>query len=109
MLVITNAAGHEIEPIAVARCVRDAQETDLGEAAIVVADAWQNRGAGKILLRALAKRALAVGIDRWQATLLAENSAALKLMEHIGSKESEHMTGTGVIEVIYRLQPTPIP
>jgi GNAT superfamily N-acetyltransferase len=52
---------------------------DQAEIAITIADRWQRRGLGRVLIRALAGNAHRHGIDTLTATVLAENRAALGL------------------------------
>jgi acetyltransferase len=52
---------------------------DEAEIAITIADRWQHRGLGRVLIRALAGDAHRHGIDTLTATVLAENRAALGL------------------------------
>ena len=48
--------------VGVARFIRDPAHPDTAEVAVVVADSWQRRGLGTVLLRRLARRANEVGI-----------------------------------------------
>jgi GNAT superfamily N-acetyltransferase len=52
---------------------------DEAEIAITIADRWQRRGLGRVLIRALAGDAYRHGIETLTATVLAENRAALGL------------------------------
>jgi len=45
------------------------------ELAVVVEDAWQRRGVGRLLMAELTERARRSGIDRFTATVLSENKA----------------------------------
>lgn len=103
VLAITDLQGHELEAVAVARCIRDSEDEELAEAAIVVADAWQRRGVGKVLMQDLAERARQVGIRRWQALFLSGNTGARRLMEAVAWQRSERSAGQGVVEAIYDL------
>lgn len=109
VLTLTDEAGNELQSVAVARCIRDDRDPSLAEFAIVVTDKWQQRGAGKILLKALAKRAWEVGIRRWRATFLFDNTGIRKLMELIGTKQLERLESPGIVEVIYNLFPPSTP
>jgi GNAT superfamily N-acetyltransferase len=79
-LVAFDVAGGEV--IGVARWVRTAPEE--AEPAIVVADAWQRKGLGRRLLALLRERARDEGITRFVAPVLAENGAAIALLEALG-------------------------
>jgi GNAT superfamily N-acetyltransferase len=52
---------------------------DEAEIAITIADRWQRRGLGRVLIRALAGDAYRHGIGTLTATVLADNRAALGL------------------------------
>jgi GNAT superfamily N-acetyltransferase len=105
VLAVTDPAGQELQPVAVARCVRDLADTALAEVAIVVGDDWQHRGVGRILIQALARSAWEVGIRRWNAVLFSDNTAMRKLLELVARKQSEQPEGDGVVGVIYSLFP----
>jgi GNAT superfamily N-acetyltransferase len=68
------------EGLGIARYVRDALEPRAAEAAVVVVDAWQRLGLGKLLLRHLAAAALARGIDRLRGIVLQDNDPMLGLL-----------------------------
>jgi GNAT superfamily N-acetyltransferase len=53
------------------------------EVAIVVADDWQRRGLGTLLLRRLGHIARTRGIAAFHATLLAENRGAKLFLQHL--------------------------
>jgi RimJ/RimL family protein N-acetyltransferase len=66
--------------LGVARFVRQQDDPELGELAIVVCDELQRQGLGSELLRKLGRRAHAVGVHRIRGTMLAENRAAHRLV-----------------------------
>jgi len=66
-----------------ARYVRDADGRG-AEFAIVVADAWQRRGAGTLLLNALLAHARAAGIERLHGITLATNEVMHGLARKLG-------------------------
>jgi GNAT superfamily N-acetyltransferase len=70
--------------IAVARYVRDPEREASAEIAVLVLDAWQGRGVGKLLLRRLADRARAEGIRRFTGIMMAENRPMRHLFEDLG-------------------------
>ena len=92
------------EGVGVARYAREADEPRAAEAAVVVIDAYQGLGLGKILLRRLAAAALARGIDRLRGIVLRDNDPMLGLL-------SRHAPGLALIrsnehlEVEVRLDP----
>ena len=85
------------QAIAVARFVRTGP--DVAEPAIVVADGWQGRGVGTALLEALVDRALAEGVHRFDAPVLASNAAAIRTLERLG-RTVAHREGPEVRLVI---------
>jgi GNAT superfamily N-acetyltransferase len=70
--------------VAVARFIRRSDAPAIAEAAVVVDDGWQRRGLGSALCRLLAERAREVGVERFSATLLADNREVLRLLESLG-------------------------
>lgn len=71
--------------IGVARYVRVQDDPTSAEAAVVVADGWQSKGIGGVLLRVLAETAISKGIERFQALVLATNEPALEFMRRFGA------------------------
>jgi RimJ/RimL family protein N-acetyltransferase len=69
------------ELIATGRWVRLADDPEAAEIAITVADCWQRRGLGSLLASVLADEAHHHGIRRFAATVSAENTPALRLLE----------------------------
>jgi len=93
----------ELRPIAVGSYL------DLGngaaEAAFAVADAFQGKGLGTILLERLTTTAAANGFLRFEATVLSENNAMIEVFRDSGFEirsKSEH----GVVTVLLSLGPT---
>lgn len=62
--------------IADARFIRDEDDTGSAEVAITVADAYQGRGIGTLLLGALAVAARVDGVTRFHARVLSDNPPA---------------------------------
>ncbi|MGH3080378.1 MAG: GNAT family N-acetyltransferase [Gaiellaceae bacterium] len=77
------------------------------EVAFVVADEFQRRGIGTRMLEQLAARAGAVGIERFVAEVLAENSQMLRVFEAVGF-ESTRKLESGTVEVEFRIEPTEV-
>jgi acetyltransferase len=69
--------------IGVARCVRSSSG-EQGEFAVVVADAFQGRGLGTLLMQALMDSARAEGLRRIEGVVLATNQRMLELMSALG-------------------------
>ena len=87
----------------VARCVRTEPGGDSAEFAIVVGDELQALGLGTALATALAERACAVGIRRFEATTLAENTAVQHLIEGLATRSEQHILPGGVREIVAEL------
>jgi GNAT superfamily N-acetyltransferase len=68
-LVALAATG---EPLGIARGVRLREDPSAAEIAAEVVDQWQRHGLGSALIGRLARRAAAVGIARFRATVLAQ-------------------------------------
>jgi RimJ/RimL family protein N-acetyltransferase len=75
------------EIVGVARFIRDPDNPGDAEVAVLVADAWQRRGVGTLLLAELARRASAVGISQFTAEVLTENTPTLALVRHLDPPE----------------------
>ena len=70
--------------VGVARFVRDAEQPSRAEAAVTVADGWQGRGLGTLLLELLEARAREEAIDTFYAVVLAVNSDMLDIFRRMG-------------------------
>src|SRR5262249_32658916 len=92
--------------IGVARCIRDRADPELAEVAVVICDAWQQRGAGTVLLQTLAGRAWEAGIRRWNGWVLAANEGGRRVLAVVGTPRAERHVGHGVVEVTYDLEPS---
>jgi acetyl coenzyme A synthetase (ADP forming)-like protein len=77
----------------------------VAEIAFTVADELQGRGAATRLLEQLAVRAAEVGIERFVAEVLSENSAMLAVFRDAGFEVSRTLDG-GEIEVRFPIAPT---
>jgi acetyltransferase len=89
--------------VAVARCVRFADDPETAEFAIVVGDPLQGRGLGSLLARELATAARAAGIRRFSATMAGENVAVRRLIAHFTRTLEHDHTAHGVREVVVTL------
>jgi GNAT superfamily N-acetyltransferase len=67
--------------VAVGRFVRDPADPSRAEVALTVADDWQRRGLGRLLLERLADRAREEGVDRFTALVADENRGMHKLID----------------------------
>jgi GNAT superfamily N-acetyltransferase len=105
VLVALDETQHEVELVGVVRCFRDSDSADLAEVAVTVVDDWQGTRIGTLLIEALAICAKNVGIHRWKGVFLSSNAAVRRLLNRIGTPESEIGLPADVVECIYRLNP----
>lgn len=84
--------------IAVARFVRLSEDPGAAELAIVVGDPYQGEGLGTELLGRLADAAMARGIGRLKATVLADNVPVHRLLRH-GVARERHLGPIDEVEV----------
>ncbi len=88
------------EPIvAVARYIRLPTEPSVAEFAIVVGDDYQRQGLAGELMARLAHAAVAHGITRFRATMLADNLAIRRLTESVAAGPVKRRTLGSVSEV----------
>ena len=73
------------EAVGVARMIQETGRPDTAEASVSVADDWQGRGLGGMLLDRLVTRAREEGVRRFTAVLLTRNLSMLHLFEHRGA------------------------
>ena len=83
----------------VGRWVRDAEHPDAAEVAVVVGDCYQGQGLGTQLGIALADGARGLGVGRFTATMLPENTAAQRLFAHISGRLSTRLH-SGTYELV---------
>ena len=77
-----------------ARYIRLEQEPDIAEFAISVADEYQGRGAGSILLDLLIKQAKTNNICTLRGYVLASNRAMTRLLERHDAERSVEQDGS---------------
>ena len=65
----------------------------------MVADAWQRRGLGTLLLRELAGRAADVGINQFTAEILTEYAPTLALLQQLGAADMTRDGSTVAIAI----------
>ena len=83
LVAVRGAGGPDEEILAVGRLHRDPGRAE-AEFALVVADAWQRRGVGAVLLARLEEAARLAGCTRLLGTLLAENLPMQRLCHRRG-------------------------
>jgi GNAT superfamily N-acetyltransferase len=81
LVAVEPGTGHGI---GVARFVRSADDREVAELAVAVADSWQRQGVGSALLARLTERAREEGIRRFSAEILTENRPMLDLIHDLG-------------------------
>ena len=94
--------------LGVARFIRSPDDPTVAEVAVAVADDWQNRGVGTALLHELAARAREEGVERFSASVLAENRPMMELLRHLGDVRviaRDH----GVVELLMDLPAEGVP
>ena len=92
------------EPIVgVARFIRIPDEPEVAEVAIVVNDALQGRGVGTELITRLAEAAVARGVRRFRATMLADNSRVQRLFEALAAGPAQYRRTGAVSEMEFPL------
>ena len=89
--------------IGVARFVR-LDDPKAAELALAVADDWQGRGLGTLLLTRLTERARAEGVERFHADVLAENEPMLHLINELGDAR-KRQSNAGSLEIEVELPP----
>lgn len=87
----------EIPGMGVARYIRLPEEPTVAEAAITVADDYQGRGLGTVLLGILGRHAHDNGIEVFRSYVLAENETMITLLEQLGAARELETPG------VYRL------
>jgi RimJ/RimL family protein N-acetyltransferase len=75
--------------IGVAEYVRFETDPGTAEVSVTVADAYQGRGLGTLLLGALSRTAVAEGIDRFVAYVLSDNTPMLRIFRDMGATRAE--------------------
>jgi ribosomal protein S18 acetylase RimI-like enzyme len=88
--------------VGIGRFVREGDSPD-AEIAFAVADDWQGRGVGTVLLDELKELARHAGIERFRATVSASNDAALALVRRAGSVVSARLED-GAYELMVELR-----
>lgn len=105
-LVATDPSGGE--GLGVARFIRSDADPRSAEVAVAVVDGWQGRGLGSALLEALAARAREERVERFTASVLADNSPMLELLRGLGDTEVIDREG-GVVELQIELRGGGVP
>jgi GNAT superfamily N-acetyltransferase len=88
--------------VGLARCVRDVDDPKCAIAAVIVVDEWQNRGLGTRLLKRLADRARAAGIECFESHMIVGDTTARQVFESVGTVQTVQRAA-GVVDVTIRL------
>jgi acetyl coenzyme A synthetase (ADP forming)-like protein len=102
-LVALRRNGAGVQPIAVASYTATGART--AEVAFAVAEGLHGKGLGTALLERLAAAAYTYGLDRFEATTLADNREMLEVFRDSGF-EMRAKTSQGTVEVVLELQPS---
>lgn len=95
-----DSDGNEGRGLGVARFIRDSKDPEVAEAAITVIDEAQGLGLGTHLFEHLVEAAKSRGVRRFRGEVLADNRAALHLLEGLGVPLPRHIeSGVAEIEV----------
>ena len=95
-LIALDDAG---ELVGVARYFRLKDRREAAEVAVTVADEWQHRGVGTLLLRRLVVLAESHGIDHFTALCFATNADMLLLLRELDENIHRIGSGQGAVEV----------
>jgi RimJ/RimL family protein N-acetyltransferase len=108
--LVATFTSHEAEEaiIGVARFVRAPDDPRAAEFAIVVGDDWQGQGVGRELMGRLVDAAVTLGVERFQATMLADNVAIQRLAERFAATPIRRVRRGNTFEVEFAL-PTRMP
>jgi RimJ/RimL family protein N-acetyltransferase len=93
----------------VARYVRLEDDPTVAEAAVTVVDAYQGRGVGTTLLRALAASAIENGVRTFRNYVLAENEEMLEVFDLVGAQRREIEPGLLQVDVALPEDPALLP
>ena len=85
-VVLAGSDASDGPVVADARFIRDKDDSASAEVALTVADAYQGRGIGTLLLGALAVAARVDGVKRFHARVLADNPPARALGEKVNAR-----------------------
>lgn len=92
----------ESRAVGVARFVRQSLDRSTAEIAVTIADAWQRRGLGTLLLAMLVDAARSRGIDAFVAHALPTNLAVRRLLAKHGALGLRNLGGESVLSLQLR-------
>jgi GNAT superfamily N-acetyltransferase len=91
LIALSSASG---EVIGLASYDRSETDPSVADVAVVISDAWQHHGVGSTLMRKLGGAARRRGIDRFTATMLADNRPVVDFVRHANPAARLHFDGT---------------
>lgn len=94
-----------LEPIGLGEIVRDKDEPTTAEIALAVADAYQRKGVGTVLLRSLIVIARKLRMAELHALALVDNSKLHGFLEHIELPLAVHNDSEGTMTLSLDLSP----
>ena len=97
-IIVAHVDGDPL-PAGMARLVRDTSDRTAGELAFEVADAYQGRGIGSLLVELLLADARAAGIMRVDAWVQTSNRPALGLLQRILGRTTVRVEGAETLLV----------
>jgi acetyltransferase len=105
-LIATTEVEGDVRQVGVARYVPEADGTSC-DFAIVIADAWQGRGLGEQLLRALLRAAAGAGVPALTGLTLSANDPMRALARKVGFALSRDPHDATVVQLRLSLQRVP--
>jgi GNAT superfamily N-acetyltransferase len=90
------------EVVGLASYDRRKDDAAAADVSVVIADAWQHHGVGRLLMRKLTGAALRNGIQRFTATMLADNRAVVDFVHTTAPAARLHFDG-GELEMVLPL------
>lgn len=100
-LALSKQNGMEIE-IGVARYAINPDKASC-EFALVIADEWQNRGLGGLMMQTLIDTARSRGLRTVEGEVLSHNTGMLKLMQRLGFDKHRSEMDDNIVIVVKRL------
>jgi GNAT superfamily N-acetyltransferase len=91
--------------VGIARFIRLEGEPNVAEVAVTVADAWQGRGLGTLLLERLTERARQEGVTHFSALIAADNKVMIDMLERASAEVRPTGASDGVAEYRAELPP----
>jgi acetyltransferase len=104
-LIAVVGQGDQEEMVGVSRCAIDVEDPARWDFAVVLADAWQARGLGKVLLQRLLSLADERGIALISGVTLTENRGMLALALGLGFTARREIGDATLMRIERRLRP----